>query len=513
MPTQHDLAFAKAALRRGVAAKDVLQKCLAAVSKLEKAGKARTLKEILLDLKVLDAKQADEIDAILQQPRPDAKTTLRQQEAIKHGHVLEGSEFCDRCADYVPESDITEGRAVRTPDGRVLCFRCLGVDAQEGDVVAGYRLGSRLRSTNLGNMYKAVHLATSRECCLEIIPEKNLRDRVPVKRLVEAAIYSAKFEHPRIIQTIEAVQWQEGVYVSRAFVPHVPLLQVLADAPSGKLSVRKALRIVTDLAEALVFAFEKSIFDGSIRPAKVAVTEGPRACLMDLALPDLSYNVRARDDKPDPYAAPELQGAGEIDIRADIYSLGQILCEILTGGHWKQPDPPARPFDDAVPVFVRRVVEKATNPDMKGRYSTPLALLRDLHVASQRYDVLIKRKAEIDRELQRLSSELQGCGARLKVVDEKVRQEDVRWSKQLDALQQQANEQQNAIDSASDRKGRREAKRRLKQIHSEIKLGEKEHIAVLQTLTRDTADGQKYRKKLLAEQAKRQREIDRLYTG
>jgi len=517
MPTQQDLAFAKAALRRGLAAKEVLQKCLEAAAKLEAAGAGKPLKQILVESGVLDAKQVAQIEAALQQnapaPAPPPKTSARQKEAIEHGHVLEGAEFCDRCADYVHESDISGGQAVRMPDGRVLCFRCVGVDTQEDDVAAGYRLGPRLRATSLGNLHKATHLSSSRECCVEIIPEKNLRDKVPVKRLVEAALYAARFEHPRILQTLEAIHWQGAIYLGRDFVPHSPLDQILSKAPSGKLSLDKALQIANDLAEALTFTFDKDLFHGSIEPSKIIVTEGAHALLTDLGLPDLSYDIRAKRSEANPCAAPELQRTGEIDIRSDIYSLGQVFCEMLTGGHWIQPDPPTEPFGDGVPASVRQIVEKATSPEPKQRYTTPLAMVRDLHVATQRYETSVKRKGELAKELDELAAQLRECNDRLKPFGEKVEQENARWSARLADLERQADELRGTIESAPDRKDRRAAKRRLKEVVAEIKLAEKEHAATVRALTDEVSAEEKHRKKILAEQTKRQREMEKLSAG
>lgn len=532
MPSHKDVALANLLVRKGAVPQSVIDQCLRTIDQLGKAGARKSLSEMLVQDGYVTADQIRRSEAEAsagpavsqgagdpKTPGSDARRAARQAAALREGRLLEGVEFCDRCAVYVPDEDIRKGRAARTNDARLLCFRCFGVQVQEGDIAAGYRIGKRMRSSSLGNIYRATHLSTSQDVSVEVIPERNLTTRVPVNRLVEAAIFASKIEHPRVTRVYEAQLWQKAMYVAREFRPYKTLRELLderREAGKGPVGVERSLQIGTDIAEALVCAWDKGVVHGTVRPEKVAIGEDNRAQLMDLGLPDLYFDVHLKpgEERPDEFAAPELKATdGQVDRRSDIYSLGQILCEMLSGKCWLQAVNPEHPFPESLPSFIVRVLKTMTAVEPKDRYVTPSHALKAMKECGERYRQLLKRVEGLKKEIADIEKETQKSHARTREFQgqkEKLLSERETRVKPLTAEAARIEESLNEKVGWAERWRR---KGRLKEVRGEMKLSTKEYDIPLADVEAELKVEEEFRVKLASEKAKREKEMVDLYRG
>lgn len=322
---------------------------------------------------------------------------------------------CAKCGAVVEEADIKSGAAEHM-GGRLYCAKCKKSTLEDGQIAAGYRVGAQLHATRLAHVYKCKHLATGRICAVEVIPEKELGDGIPLNRLVQIGNSASAFEHGRLLKVHEIVHWQQSVYIAREYLPHTPLALLLErrrQEGKGPFSVYVTLRVLRQLVEALIFAFDQGIVHGAITPDVVYIGKEASTRLADLGLPPLGPPM------PDcPYVAPELRGAtGTIDCRVDIYSLGTIAYEMLT----LAPPPPERegPLDppENTPYYVDRLIEKMTALGGRERFAMPRHVLRAVDECTDKLAAAIARAKEITAETEELQRELAASAQRLETAE------------------------------------------------------------------------------------------------
>ena len=185
-------------------------------------------------------------------------------------------------------------------------------------------------------VYLARHRATGDDVAIKLVRDQFARDEEAVTRLAREARFVAQLHHPNVVPVRDVVDLGEaGVALVMTHVPGRTLRQILRD--EGALPPDRVTRILRDLALALDAAHEVGIVHRDVKPENVFVTDEGRAVLADFGI--------ARSMSPEAqqltmhgvaigtpaYMAPEQIDGVELDARADIYSLGLLGWEMLTG--------------------------------------------------------------------------------------------------------------------------------------------------------------------------------------
>ncbi len=263
------------------------------------------------------------------------------------------------------------------------------VDATLG----GYRLLEVLGRGGMATTYLAERLADGREVALKVPHESG--DPLFRSRFVREGRLGQALHHPRLVRIFEA-----GEEAGRAFLAmeRIPgrTLRAEIDQRSERMSVRRVLEIVGDIAEGLDYAHTKGVVHRDLKPANIMLKPDGSLKVMD-------FGIARFDDQPgltaagyffgSPlYAAPEQAKEGETDHRADLYSLGVIFFELLEGKppfvsesvfrvlemHRDDtlPDPSSLPAPP--PPEVWKIVVKLLAKDPKDRFATAQELLVEL---------------------------------------------------------------------------------------------------------------------------------------
>jgi hypothetical protein len=292
-----------------------------------------------------------------------------------------------------------------------------------GSVFAGYRIESLLDRGGMGVVYKAVDVDLERTVALKIIAPEHTQDATAVARFKAEARLAASLEHPNIVPIHRGGEEDGILYLAMRFVPGTNLRHVIDRGPMG---LPRIARIITDVGDALDSAHALGLIHRDVKPANILVSGEPEhehVYLADFGLTKRLGSVGALTrtgswvGTPD-YVAPEqIQGHG-VDCRADIYSLGCVLYEMLTGDVaypkdtdvaklWAHvADPPPRPSalrPDLVPAL-DEVVARATAKDPDDRYSTA----GDLATAVRR--AVAEQEANDEREAAAQATELDAQG-------------------------------------------------------------------------------------------------------
>jgi serine/threonine protein kinase/tetratricopeptide (TPR) repeat protein len=263
-----------------------------------------------------------------------------------------------------------------------------------------YRVRRMLGHGGMGVVYLAQDERLGRDVALKVLRD-NSSDPSARVRLVREARIAAGISHPLICQVFELGEWNDQPYIVMELVDGEPLASRLANGP---LPPAEALRIAVAVVEALGVLHRRGIMHRDLKPSNVFVTEsGVKVLDFGLARP-----VAAHDDETADvithsgiflgtprYAAPEQLLGDEVDERADLFSAGVILFEMLAG---RPPfsgktlaaiaqsvlheAPPVLTGSPAVSA-ADRILHRALSKKREERYPTAEALVADLRAALQ----------------------------------------------------------------------------------------------------------------------------------
>lgn len=194
-----------------------------------------------------------------------------------------------------------------------------------------------LGAGGMGAVYKARQKGLDRMVALKILPEEFAHDVKFALRFTREARTLAKLNHPNIVSLFEFGKQQDTYYFLMEFVDGSTLRDVVA---AGQLSPEHALAIVPELCDALQFAHNKGVIHRDIKPENILMAADGSVKIADFGLSRILGNdtqptalTRTHQVMGTPrYMAPEqFEGARGVDHRADIYSLGVVFYEMLTG--------------------------------------------------------------------------------------------------------------------------------------------------------------------------------------
>ena len=262
-----------------------------------------------------------------------------------------------------------------------------------GTEFAGYRLEEVVGRGGMSIVYRAQHLRLERTVALKILMQELSRDDSFRERFTRESRLAASLDHPNVIPIYEAGD-QDGVfYIAMRFVGGSTLKAVLES--EGPLPPARAASILSQVASALDAAHEeKGLVHRDVKPANILVVPGhghegaDHVYLSDFgiakqraagALTKTGMFVGTAD-----YASPEQIEGRELDRRADVYALGCVLYETLTGApayekdsevalmyaHLLEPPPSATQKRPDLPPEVDGVIAKAMAKNVDDRYAT-----------------------------------------------------------------------------------------------------------------------------------------------
>ena len=260
---------------------------------------------------------------------------------------------------------------------------------EHGSVFAGYWIDRLLDRGGMGVVYKAMDIDLDRAVALKLIAPEWMDDENATARFRTEARLAASLEHPNIVPVHRGGEEQGVLYLAMRFVPGTNLRRMIDRSP---LPFETTGIILTQIASALDAAHARGLVHRDVKPANILIsdeTAQTHAYLTDFGLTKRPGSTGGLTGTglwvgTADYVAPEQIQGHAIDGRADIYSLGCVLYEMLTGevaypkdgdiaklwAHISNPPPqPSATRGDLVPAF-DDVVAKATSKDPADRYAT-----------------------------------------------------------------------------------------------------------------------------------------------
>jgi hypothetical protein len=277
---------------------------------------------------------------------------------------------------------------------------------EPGSILAGFRIEGVLARGGMGVVYRAIDPELDRIVALKVIAPEYAKDDTAVARFTAEARAAAALEHPNIVPIHRAGQFEGVLYLAMRLVQGTTLREVIDHGP---MDPERVARITSDVASALDAAHARDLVHRDVKPANILLgSDGRRehVYLSDfgvakrLAAPTALTRAGAVVGTPD-YIAPEQVYGEALDGRADVYALGCVAYEMLTGRVpfprdtdmaklWAHVnDPPPRPSIERPELLAAFdiAVARATAKDPAARYQTAgelAAALNDVAAEQQR---------------------------------------------------------------------------------------------------------------------------------
>ena len=278
-----------------------------------------------------------------------------------------------------------------------------------GKTLHNYRIGEKLGVGGQGAVYKATDLKLGRQVVIKVLPEELTAKEANLKRFEREARLASSLDHPNIC-TIFDLDEIDGVhFIAMQYVAGKNVRQLVAGRP---LELKTAVLIALQVADALAAAHSRGIIHRDIKSGNVMVTPAGQVKVLDFGLAKLLDDNEAATTGihhteltevgvpygTATYAAPEQARGDRVDKRADIFSTGVLLYEMLTGT-WPfrgkttidvrhavlhdAPKPIAELRSSPIPPRLQQVVDKALEKEPRDRFQRMEELRDQLRLVLQ----------------------------------------------------------------------------------------------------------------------------------
>ncbi|MGW4379210.1 serine/threonine-protein kinase [Kitasatospora sp. NPDC004531] len=274
-----------------------------------------------------------------------------------------------------------------------------------GRTLAGYRLEHVIGRGGMAVVYRAEDLRLGRTVAVKLLAPELARNETFRQRFVRESRVAASLDHPNIVPVYEAGEVEGVLYIAMRYVRGRDLRGLLDR--QGPLPASQAVRIAVQVASALDTAHAHELVHRDVKPGNVLIAEGTdpdhpeHAYLTDFGLTKKSLSLTGLTSVGQfvgtlDYVAPEQISGKPVDGRCDVYSLGCVVYEMLTGGppfrrdddlallwaHLNDPPPDVLEQRADLPDEVGAVLRRAMAKRPESRYDSCLEFVAALRTAS-----------------------------------------------------------------------------------------------------------------------------------
>jgi eukaryotic-like serine/threonine-protein kinase len=259
--------------------------------------------------------------------------------------------------------------------------------------IGNYQIQTLVGEGGMGTVFKGLDLMLEREVAIKVLRPELARQPQLVERFRAEAVTLARINHPYVATLHTLLRHGDDFLMVMEFVRGETLEAILRR--HGALTMSQALRLFSQVLEGIAHAHHLGIVHRDLKPANLMLTENGTIKVMDFGIARLLGSARqtrtGRIVGTLEYMSPEQVRGLETDARSDIYSLGIVLYEMLTGrapfrsdseyevmhAHLEMPPPPPRHFAHHIAPAIEQIIMRALAKDPAERFQSAL----DFHAA------------------------------------------------------------------------------------------------------------------------------------
>jgi serine/threonine protein kinase len=310
-----------------------------------------------------------------------------------HSENPDTSRFCGTCA------ALLSAEAQGPPSVTKTLETPIHVLTKGSSVARKYKIIEEIGHGGMGVVYKAEDTKLKRTVALKFLPSQWISDPEARERFIHEARAASALDHPNICNIHEIEETDDGrMYIAMAYYEGESLREKIKRGPLEK---NETLDIAVQMAQGMAKAHQKGIVHRDIKPANVLITNDGVAKIVDFGLAKLAGQARLTREGATigtvAYMSPEQARGEAVDQRTDIWSLGVVLYEMLSGclpfkGDYDQtmihsilnhkPEPITK-IRKALPPGLENIIGKALEKTAADRYQSMDELLEDLKAISE----------------------------------------------------------------------------------------------------------------------------------
>ena len=266
-----------------------------------------------------------------------------------------------------------------------------------GKTVNGYEILSQVGQGGMATVYLARQRSMNRHAALKILPSVFINDEAYLQRFEREVRIVSQLEHRNIVPVYDFGEYESQPYIAMRYMPAGSVEELLAQGP---IPLPRVASIVEQVASALDYAHQKGILHRDLKPSNILLDDGGGAFITDFGIARIlgegSGTITTQGVVGTPsYMSPEQARAEPLDGRSDVYSLGVMLFELVTGRrpfesdtpysiaimHVTMPPPPPRQFEPDINPALEKVIMRALRKAREERFSSAGELAEALRLS------------------------------------------------------------------------------------------------------------------------------------
>jgi eukaryotic-like serine/threonine-protein kinase len=279
-----------------------------------------------------------------------------------------------------------------------------------GQTISHYKILEKLGEGGMGVVYKAQDIVLNRFVALKFLPPHLTKDESTRKRFIVEAQAASALDHPNICNIHEINETPDGkLFICMAYYEGESLREKIDDGP---IPFDESIKIFSQITQGLKVAHEKNIIHRDIKPGNILIAKEGEVKIVDFGLAKLSgmdLTKTTSSKGTAAYMCPEQIRGQKVDHRCDIWALGIVFYEMLTGHlpfEAEYPEPmmyaivneepkPLSHHLDNVPESLQDIITKLLKKDPKERYSDMSEILHDFqtHIKTDDSELLTTKPA------------------------------------------------------------------------------------------------------------------------
>ncbi len=287
----------------------------------------------------------------------------------------------------------------------------------KGTAVGHYKIIEKIGAGGMGEVYLAEDTELKRQVALKFLPPHLCQDEACRKRFTREAQAAAGLDHPNIVPVYEVGEFKGRPFFAMAHIEGQSLREVIKQ---GKLTVNEAVDLTMQVCEGLHEAHSAGVVHRDIKPGNIIIDKKGKPRLLDFGLATVSGEEKLTKTGSTlgtvGYMSPEQVEGKKVDHRSDLFSVGVILYEMITGRRpfagdndaavvkaisSSTPEPIAR-FKSGVTGELQSIIDKALSKDVSIRYQHADGMLADLKrlAASSQVPVTVSTRERRAKKLR-----------------------------------------------------------------------------------------------------------------